>query len=260
MHCSIKLALLGKGTLIAMALFAGSIPARAVLIHSYELNGSLADSLGGPSLVAEGGTLNSDSYSFGPNQGLTLSGAFSTGTATNGNYSIEIAFRFSDLSGFRKILDFKNLGSDSGLYILNTAFNFFPEVTGASGAFSPNVNARVVFSRDGASGQVLGYVNAVQQLPRPTDPSFLDTSSLAVFDATTSSIIRFFEDDNVTGRSEASAGVVDYIRIYDVALTAAQVAALPDVAAPAAVVPEPAMFLLLGAGLAGISFMRKRSG
>lgn len=259
MHCSIKLALCGKSTLIAMALLAASAPASAALIHNYELNGSLADSLGGPSLVAEGGTLNSGSYSFGPNQGLTLSGALSTGAATNGNYSIELAFRFFDLTGFRKIIDFKNLTSDNGLYVLESALNFFPAVTGASGAFTPNVNVHVVLSRDGASGQVLGFMNGVQQLPRPTDPAFIDSSNLAVFNATDSSIIRFFEDDTITGRSEASAGVVDYIRIYDVSLTAAQVAVLPDDAAPTASVPEPATLLLLGAGLAGFGFMRKRS-
>ncbi len=45
------------------------------LIHTYDLNGSLADALGGPALVANGGTLNATNYSFGPNQGLTLTGA-----------------------------------------------------------------------------------------------------------------------------------------------------------------------------------------
>ena len=42
-------------------------------IHVYELDGTLADSLSGPALVSAGGTLNATSYSFGPNQGLSLS-------------------------------------------------------------------------------------------------------------------------------------------------------------------------------------------
>jgi hypothetical protein len=262
MHCNIKLALFGKSTLIAMALLAASAPASAVLIHDYELNGSLADALGGPSLVAEGGTLGSSSYSFGPNQGLTLSGALSTAAATNGNYSIEMVFRFSDLTSFRKILDFKNLGSDTGFYELSSALNFFQVVTGASTPFAPNVNVDVVLTRDGttvlisdslepaAATDVVGYVNGVQQI------TFADSSSLAVFDP---GIIRFFHDDNNTGGRESSAGVVECIRIFDSALTPAQVAALPSCVAPTASVPEPATLLLLGAGLAGFGFMRKRS-
>ena len=44
----------------------------ATVAHIYELNGSLADSLGGPALVAAGGTLNATNYSFAANQGLSL--------------------------------------------------------------------------------------------------------------------------------------------------------------------------------------------
>jgi hypothetical protein len=77
-------------------------------------NNTLADANGGPSLVSYGGTLN-NGYTFGVQQGLSLSG-----TGAFDVYSIDIHFRFDDVSasfnGFQRILDFQNRTSDSGLY------------------------------------------------------------------------------------------------------------------------------------------------
>ena len=97
-------------TLLVLA--SADAPCLAGIIHDYELNGSYADSLGGPALAPAGGTLNATNYSFGANQGLSLS-SWLTGSATSGNYSIETTFNFSTLSGFRKIIDFKDLTSDN---------------------------------------------------------------------------------------------------------------------------------------------------
>jgi hypothetical protein len=48
----------------------------ATLTHNYVLSSSLSDTLGGPSLVADGGTQSATGYSFNANQGLNLSSAF----------------------------------------------------------------------------------------------------------------------------------------------------------------------------------------
>jgi hypothetical protein len=58
---------------------------------TYELNGSYAESNGGPSLVPYGGTLGSMGYTFGVQQGLSLSG-----TGIYDAYSIAIRFYFDD--------------------------------------------------------------------------------------------------------------------------------------------------------------------
>ncbi|RYG22385.1 PEP-CTERM sorting domain-containing protein, partial [bacterium] len=117
-------------------------------------------------------------------------------------------------------------------------------VVGGSGApIAANSFVDVVLTRDGATNLVKGYVNGVQAL------SFTDTSSLAVFSGST---MQFFKDDNAVG-GEASAGTVDMIHFYEGALTAAQVAALPQA------VPEPASMVALGLGALSILKRRKKA-
>jgi hypothetical protein len=183
----------------------------AQLTHLYDLNGSYADAFGGPSLVPNSGTLNSTNYTFGMNQGLSLSNALSN----NATYSILLDFSFTDLNGYKKIVDFQNRATDTGLYNLNTTLNFYNVTSGPPAAFVPNLVERLVITRD-ASNQFTGYINGVQQL------TFADSTSLGVFSTPTTNIINFFIDDAVTN-GEASAGLVDRIALYGSALTAAQV-------------------------------------
>ena len=89
------------------------------LVHLYELNGNLTDSLGGPSLITDGGTLEpGGGYSFaGQNDGLRLVSP----QIPSDSYAIEIEFYWDTLPsydlGWYKILDFSNRISDSGLYV-----------------------------------------------------------------------------------------------------------------------------------------------
>ena len=205
------------------------------LIHEYSLDGTLADSLGGPSLVANGGTLNPTDYSFAPNQGLILSNAL----PNPAEYSILLDFSFSALSGYRRILDFKNRASDTGLYNLNTALNFYTVTTGAS-VFTPDTPARLVISRDATTELVVGYINGLPQI------SFTDSGSLAVFSAA-NAIMHFFIDD-LAVQNEASAGSVSEIAIFDTPLAAPDVAALGGPGG--SIVPEPGSGLLCLSALA----------
>jgi hypothetical protein len=195
-------------------------PTYAGLVHNYDLAGSLADSLGGPSLVANGGTVNASDYSFGPAQGLTLSNA---SLANPGTYSVLIDFSFDDLTGWRRILDFKNLQSDTGLYNLDEALNFYDIAVGTP-AFTPGVPVRLVVTRDNATDLFTGYINGISQF------SFNDSGDVAVFDAP-NNVMKFFIDDIVVANEE-SAGRVSQIAIYDNALTASEVAAV-------GAIPEP---------------------
>lgn len=185
--------------------------------HDYQLNGALTDALGGPELVAMGGTLTAAGYEFGPNQGLNLSSAL----AAPGTYSIELDFRWDALpGGWQKIIDFHHLTSDVGLYTADDGLHFLDRAFVAE-LFVPDVMHRVVLTRDDATDVVRAYVNGVQAW------SFVDAAGDAVFN-TTNRIIRFFQDDHSSGQQEAQSGLVDRIRIYDVALTATEVAVLSN--------------------------------
>jgi hypothetical protein len=211
----------------------------------YHLNNSLAEENGGPSLVADGGTLSAAGYAFGANQGLELSGIFG-GPATS--YTIVMHYSLQDISGFSKVIDFKNESttcwdfhySDCGFYNGNWTGPgqaiFYSVAHGFNGAYAENTMATTVFSRD-ASGTVRVYVNGVKDY---TDGDNAHES--AVF---SSNIARFFEDPG----SRVSAGFVDYIAVYDTTFSDAEAEALSE--APVTT-PEPATIVLMASGLAVI--------
>lgn len=218
-------------TLLATVLSLSSTSYGATLVHQYQLNGTLADDFGGPALVSGGGTLGPANYSFSAGQGLSLS----DGLPNAFDYSIEMIVNFSNLAPFqyRKIIDFKNLTSDWGLYTHSNSLTFYGgTVPGPSDALSNNVDARIILTRDDSTDLVSFYVNGAIQ------GSFTDSTDIAEF-TFANNIIHFFRNDTVQS-GEDPTGVVDLIRIYNGALTISEVAAL-DGPTP---VPEPTSLLL----------------
>lgn len=217
--------LLGTAALFAQA---------ASPTHLYLLNDA-SDALGGPALTGLGGSFGTSAYgqvgySFGVNLGLSLAAAVPQSV-----YTIDFTMALDETNGYRRLVDFKDLTSDTGLYNLSTTLNFYNVTTGPNDAFAIGLLARVTITRDAAS-TFTGYVNGAQQI------SFSDSAGLGEFTGA-SQIAYFFRDDNAVG-GEASAGFVDYIRIYNVALSATDVAGL------GAPVPEPGSWALMLAGLA----------
>lgn len=140
------------------------------------------------------------------------------GVIPSDSYSIVAQFRLEEVSSFRRLVDFSTSSSDRGLYNLNGQLNFFPIVTGSS--FPPPIAANnyvhVALTRE-AAGHVVGYVDGNEEI------TFTDSFGDAVF--LPGSDVRFFKDDAVIG-GEESAGAVARIRVYDGALTPAEVAAI----------------------------------
>jgi hypothetical protein len=187
-------------------------------IHRYRLAGTFVDDLGGPPIDPLGGGFTTDGYKFGVNQGLALSNAAPVAT-----YTIDIKFSFGLIGGYRKLLDFKALTTDEGLYVFDEMLQFVIVASSATVVTSPplfsaDTMAEVTLTRD-AAGMVTGYVNKVRQI------DYLDISSVAEF-THAGHVANFGVDDNATSQLEASGGEIFEIAIWDVALTPAQIAAL----------------------------------
>jgi hypothetical protein len=220
-------AFLGCGLLLA------PMTARAaVLIHEYALRGSLDDTLGGSPLTALGGQITALGYVFAANQGLS----FSSREFTPQNYSVELSFRLDAVSGSTKLIDFHNLTKDPGLYQHNGTLQFSPLASAGVSDFSPGANMHVVLTRDGATGLVTAYVNGEQRF------SFLDLETLSAVPGF-SNKLNFFVDE----KSNESGGLVNYLRIFNGALSAGEVSAL-FAAGPPVVIAEPPAFALLAGG------------
>jgi concanavalin A-like lectin/glucanase superfamily protein len=132
------------------------------------------------------------------------------------SYSIAVQFRLEEITGFRRLVDLSTSTSDRGLYNLSGQLNFYPIATGSTfpAPIQANEYAHVVLTRD-AAGEVRGYVDGNEEI------GFTDSFGDAVFPPGTD--VRFFKDDAVVG-GEESAGAVARIRVYDGALTPAEVA------------------------------------
>ncbi len=198
--------------------------------HLYRLDGDLHDDQGGADLIASPeASLDATGFNYLANKGLSFVGALGS------SYTIDFSYVSYELSGYRRLLDFKNGSTDNGLYSRDGRLDFY---LGGSNpgpdSFSTNQLKRVTISRDGVSKQVSTYLDG--QLQR----SFQDNTDQAVFVAAGA---RFFMDDG----TEAGAGKVDYIAFYDQALSSIEIATL----APAAV-PEPSSYALLAVGLMAI--------
>ena len=207
--------------------------------HRYRFNNNLDDDFGGPPLDALTlGTFVSSGYQFAIDGGLTL--PITTGFPSAA-YTVDIVFAFDAVTNWRKILDFDGGGLDRGLYVYEGALQQViipngapaPDFETSATVFTATAMARVTITRD-AADHVVGYVNTmpigsvranVETVPTAPTGSFAfdDPMGTARLNAATA---RWFVDDTFTTGNEASSGTVRQITIWDVALTAAQVAAL----------------------------------
>ena len=218
--------------LLLILLLIAPFQAHAALIKSYDFDGDLTDTLGnGLDLISGGGTLGGGRYTFGANQGLRLDSAL----ANTSDYAIEIKFEFDSIDPFwKKVLDYQNLATDTGLYVAVDRVRFYDSTAGGPTPIPTNTDVVARITRDGATNQVQGFIDNILQW------SFNDAGNSAVPGG---NILNFFEDDTATGKSETLVGSVDWIRIYD------------NTPVP---VPEPSTLALLGAGLLGLVVRRKR--
>ncbi len=204
----------------------GGIP----VVNIYDLNGSFIDTLGnGEDMTSTGGSLGPTGLTFGLNEGPTVANVF---TQFPDNYSIEMLFSIDNTVGFKKLIDFKGLENssvgDKGLYNRSSSGGVHGLVTLHNlgefnlQVFTPGMLHHLVLTRDGDSGLVNVFVDGILRLVNLDD----SVTQYTTF-STPNHVAHFFQDD-LRGNSqfEASPGFVDYIRIYDDPLSAAEVSQL----------------------------------
>jgi hypothetical protein len=247
------MAALAGATIANLWSLGATLPATAAVVANYQFQNTLSSTipsapdlvpfvLGSYSSASIGGTPTTV-YNFGTQQGLSLN---TTGLISN-NYTIAALLQFNDITGYRKIFDFKSLTSDNGLYTDSGQLNFYSENSGGP-TVGPGTFFEVVLTRDSSTALMTAYFDGTPVF------SFSDSSSLGVISA--ANLLNIFQDDATTGGNESSSGSVAGLRIFNNVLTDAEVAAL-DLRTPSAV-PGPLPLFGAAAAFGWSRRLRKR--
>lgn len=260
-----------------VGLFAPQVQAIPLPLHAYEFNGSLADSgTGNVAIESEGGVLGATTFTTAPQlppgdgvQGLTLS---SPTLSSPGVYTIEMLVKFDSFQSisderWSKVIDFKNSSEGYGVYVedpgaaagngLTGMLTYArpgmgpPQVVKSAPILNAGEWAHLAVSRT-AAGEFTGYINGSQVYQVADDAGYGIFSNPI---APNNSVMRFLQvdQDTITQYNiyDTTGSSVDFLRIYDSALSPADVATL------AAAVPEPSTGMLLGAALMSLVIRRR---
>lgn len=206
-------------------LLLGAFVTSAQQTYTYQFNGNFNEASGnGPALTPIcTGQFVSDSlldynfyqqvYHFDNNCGLRFVdvGDF----LASGSHTIEVYFKMSNLSSWKRVIDFKNRTSDKGCYVYNGQLNFYNIVTSTGTApFKANEYSHYVITRDAATKRVVMYGDGDKYV------SFIDNNDDAVYEA--NKTINFFQDDLVIP-NEAIDGSIAILKIHNYALDSIEV-------------------------------------
>ena len=199
-----------------------SFSSEAVLKADYQFNNNLKSSISNaPDLIELGQTsfenANVDDKTvavlkFEKGAGLTLENC--SQLIPKDKYTIVVLFSFDNIGGYKRIIDFKNRKSDTGLYTFGTNIKFYNVKTGTGNQVKKNVFLQVVITRD-KDKNLNCYIENNREI------RFVDNSDFAVISE--DNILSFFRDD---GGSEHTSGAVARIRLYDNALSTSQITSL----------------------------------
>lgn len=154
-------------------------------------------------------------YGFTQNSGIQFDNT-AAGNFITESYSIEMYFQFLNNSGFKRVIDYSNQGSDSGLYVTATQLLFYDELTIPTTAFVANQYVHLVVTRDSTTQEINFFIDGVQA------GSFIDNDNVGVLNA--ANVLNFFQDDTISG-GEARPGRIALLKLYNTAIDGNAVAA-----------------------------------
>lgn len=184
--------------------------------YSYKFNGNFNEGSGnGPALnkICTGQfvfetlpdyNINQNVYQFDNNCGFSFDDA--NGFLASGTYTIELYFKMSGLSSWKRVINFKNSTSDNGCYVFNGQMNFYNIATSTGAPFQAGEYTHYVITRNGNTKEVIMYGDGNHYI------SFVDNLDDAVYDGNKKFI--FFQDDNVVA-GEASDGSIAMLKIHN---------------------------------------------
>lgn len=215
------------GILIAGASIA--VHAQPGAVADYRFNGSLGDSLGNApaltQLVPGDGTFIPVSFDGAAGSALAFSAGAGLSLALDGlidgqDYSFAVLARFAAVGGWNKFIDTTALARDEGLYVHAGFVELYPSALSGAEPVEADQWYQFVMTRD-LSGLVTVYLDGVEQFSLDDD-----VAGYAMISA--ERLLTFFRDDESTGNFETSPGAVKRIRLFNRALTAAEVARLEN--------------------------------
>ncbi len=229
------------GVLAALLVLAGGAEdaGAATLKAAYRFQGNLASEVAGaPGLanIGEGNSFGVEGIDgIGPRPVLTFPKGNGLSLATAGlvdpaNNSVVTVFRFDTTHGYRRILDFTQGTSDTGLYDHNGQVSLYGGGDSSPGTVIGDSYVQIALTNAAVPGggeQATAYANGVEVATARISKGFdLGPGEL-----------RFFQDNtsgSVTG--EESGGAVSCILVYDGTLTADEVR---QIAGDATLCPAP---------------------
>jgi hypothetical protein len=174
--------------------------------HGVDLGGMCADSFTSVTLPA---SVTKNVYVFRKGCGLTFFDS-TTNFLSSGAYTIELYMKLDTVSGYKKLVDFKDTSVDPGLYNQNGQLVLYSVFTADSVTIQAGQYEYIALSRD-ASGNMISFVNNKFQKP------WLDTAGGGQYKYNNRKKLIFFRDDHGTG-GEQTSGAVAMIRISNFAM------------------------------------------
>ena len=213
--------------LIGCALLLASAIAPAAEVADYRFEGNFESAVPGAPALQElapfGGAFAQDerigrnAWHFPAGTGLVLDAST---LVPDTQYSLLVQVRSALDTAYMKLVDTSDRQADHGLYFSYDDLGYYPRAFGDDNTLlTPDVYYTVVVTR-AAGGEYIGYIDGVERF------RFQDLAGESRVPP--SGLLHLLRDDAATDDRENSSGAVARLRLFDTALTPAEVMALSN--------------------------------